>query len=82
MNSPLLHYDLKTQNILLDNGFHVKIADFGLSKWHMMSLSKSLSSKSAPEGGTIIYTPPENYECGQKSRVSVKHGIYSYAVIT
>ncbi|KAL0599059.1 Receptor-interacting serine/threonine-protein kinase 2 [Plecturocebus cupreus] len=48
----------------------------------MMSLSQSRSSKSAPEGGTIIYMPPENYEPGQKSRASIKHDIYSYAVIT
>ncbi|XP_004598160.1 receptor-interacting serine/threonine-protein kinase 2 [Ochotona princeps] len=82
MNPPLLHHDLKTQNILLDNEFHVKIADFGLSKWRMMSLSQSRNSKSAPEGGTIIYMPPENYEPGQKSRASVKHDIYSYAIIT
>ncbi|XP_059972090.1 receptor-interacting serine/threonine-protein kinase 2 isoform X2 [Mesoplodon densirostris] len=82
MNPPLLHHDLKTQNILLDNEFHVKIADFGLSKWRMMSLSQSRSSKSAPEGGTIIYMPPENYEPGQKSRATIKHDIYSYAVIT
>ncbi|XP_021569321.1 receptor-interacting serine/threonine-protein kinase 2 isoform X2 [Carlito syrichta] len=82
MTPPLLHHDLKTQNILLDNEFHVKIADFGLSKWRMMSLSQSRSSKSASEGGTIIYMPPENYEPGQKSRASVKHDIYSYAVIT
>ncbi|XP_045698139.1 receptor-interacting serine/threonine-protein kinase 2 isoform X2 [Phyllostomus hastatus] len=82
MNPPLLHHDLKTQNILLDDEFHVKIADFGLSKWRMMSLSQSRNSKSAPEGGTIIYMPPENYEPGQKSRASVKHDIYSYAVIT
>ncbi|XP_076780234.1 receptor-interacting serine/threonine-protein kinase 2 isoform X2 [Arvicanthis niloticus] len=58
-----------------------RIADFGLSKWRMMSLSQSRSYKSAPEGGTIIYMPPENYEPGQKSRASVKHDIYSYAVI-
>ncbi|KAK2095551.1 Receptor-interacting serine/threonine-protein kinase 2 [Saguinus oedipus] len=81
MTPPLLHHDLKTQNILLDSEFHVKemklIADFGLSKWRMMSLSQSRSSKSAPEGGTIIYMPPENYEPGQKSRASIKHDIYS-----
>lgn len=82
MNPPLLHHDLKTQNILLDNEFHVKIADFGLSKWRMMSLSQSRGSKSSPEGGTIIYMPPENYEPGQKTRASVKHDIYSYAIIT
>ncbi|KAK1332170.1 hypothetical protein QTO34_007856 [Cnephaeus nilssonii] len=46
-----------------------------------MSLSQSRNSKAAPEGGTIIYMPPENYEPGQKARASVKHDIYSYAVI-
>lgn len=81
MNPPLLHHDLKTQNILLDNEFHVKIADFGLSKWRMMSLSQSRSIKSAPEGGTIIYMPPENYEPGQKSRATVKHDIYRYSIL-
>ncbi|XP_036597789.1 receptor-interacting serine/threonine-protein kinase 2 [Trichosurus vulpecula] len=81
MNPPLLHHDLKTQNILLDNEFHVKIADFGLSKWRQMSLSQSRSSVSAPEGGTIIYMPPENYDLSQKSRASIKHDIYSFAII-
>ncbi|CAM9700629.1 unnamed protein product [Lampetra fluviatilis] len=30
---PLLHLDLKPQNVLLDDDYHVKICDFGLSKW-------------------------------------------------
>lgn len=29
MNPPLLHHDLKTQNILLDNEFHVKVTTLG-----------------------------------------------------
>uniref|UniRef100_A0A6I8MX52 Receptor interacting serine/threonine kinase 2 n=1 Tax=Ornithorhynchus anatinus TaxID=9258 RepID=A0A6I8MX52_ORNAN len=58
------------------------IADFGLSKWRMVSQSQSRISKSVPEGGTIIYMPPEDYEPSQKSRASVKYDIYSYAIIT
>ncbi|XP_019383435.1 PREDICTED: receptor-interacting serine/threonine-protein kinase 2 [Gavialis gangeticus] len=81
MNPPLLHHDLKTQNILLDNEFHVKIADFGLSKWRIVSMSQSRSDKSLPEGGTIIYMPPEDYDPNQKTRASVKHDVYSYAII-
>ncbi|KFV81187.1 Receptor-interacting serine/threonine-protein kinase 2, partial [Struthio camelus australis] len=81
MNPPLLHHDLKTQNILLDDEFHVKIADFGLSKWRVVSMSQSRSETSLPEGGTIIYMPPEDYNPSQKSRASVKHDIYSYAII-
>ncbi|NXG06701.1 RIPK2 kinase, partial [Sakesphorus luctuosus] len=81
MNPPLLHHDLKTQNILLDDEFHVKIADFGLSKWRVISMSQSRSESSLPEGGTIIYMPPEDYNPSQKTRASVKHDIYSYAII-
>ncbi|XP_032926334.1 receptor-interacting serine/threonine-protein kinase 2 isoform X1 [Catharus ustulatus] len=81
MNPPLLHHDLKTQNILLDEEFHVKIADFGMSKWRVISMSQSRSESSLPEGGTIIYMPPEDYNPSQKTRASVKHDIYSYAVI-
>ncbi|KAG9478704.1 hypothetical protein GDO78_012391 [Eleutherodactylus coqui] len=79
MTPPLLHHDLKTPNILLDSEFHVKIADFGLSKWRM--LSQSFSDQN-PAGGTIIYMPPEMYEPSIKnSRGSVKHDMYSYAII-
>ncbi|NXM35482.1 RIPK2 kinase, partial [Oxyruncus cristatus] len=81
MSPPLLHHDLKTQNILLDDEFHVKIADFGMSKWRVISMSQSRSESSLPEGGTIIYMPPEDYNPSQKTRASVKHDIYSYAVI-
>ncbi|NXC62217.1 RIPK2 kinase, partial [Aleadryas rufinucha] len=81
MNPPLLHHDLKTQNILLDDEFHVKIADFGMSKWRVVSMSQSRSESSLPEGGTIVYMPPEDYNPSQKTRASVKHDIYSYAVI-
>ncbi|XP_061458657.1 receptor-interacting serine/threonine-protein kinase 2 [Rhineura floridana] len=81
MSPPLLHHDLKTQNILLDSDFHVKIADFGLSKWRMVSMSLSRGEKSMPEGGTIVYMPPEEYDFSQKTRATVKHDIYSYAII-
>ncbi|XP_054241470.1 receptor-interacting serine/threonine-protein kinase 2 [Indicator indicator] len=81
MNPPLLHHDLKTQNILLDDEFHVKIADFGMSKWRVISMSQSRSESSLPEGGTIIYMPPEDYNPSQKTRASVKHDMYSYAII-
>lgn len=81
MNPPLLHQDLKTQNILLDGEFHVKIADFGLSKWRQLSVSKGSGSKSTEMGGTVIYMPPETYEASKNRRADVKHDMYSYAII-
>ncbi|XP_061925269.1 receptor-interacting serine/threonine-protein kinase 2-like isoform X1 [Entelurus aequoreus] len=81
MNPPLLHHDLKTQNILLDSEFHVKIADFGLSKWRQLSVSKGSGSKPLEIGGTVIYMPPEEYEPSKSHRADVKHDMYSYAII-
>ncbi|XP_070989050.1 receptor-interacting serine/threonine-protein kinase 2-like [Oncorhynchus clarkii lewisi] len=81
MTPPLLHHDLKTQNILLDGEFHIKIADFGLSKWRQLSISKGSGSKPPEMGGTIIYMPPEEYEPSKNRCAVVKHDIYSYAII-
>ncbi|KAL0966762.1 hypothetical protein UPYG_G00299830 [Umbra pygmaea] len=81
MTPPLLHHDLKTQNILLDGELHVKIADFGLSKWRQLSISKCSGSKPPEMGGTVIYMPPEEYEPSKSRRADVKHDMYSYAII-
>ncbi|XP_054608042.2 receptor-interacting serine/threonine-protein kinase 2 [Nothobranchius furzeri] len=81
MTPPLLHHDLKTQNILLDGEFHVKIADFGLSKWRQLSVSKGSGSKPTEMEGTVIYIPPEEYEPSKNRRADVKHDMYSYAII-
>ncbi|KAK0131181.1 Receptor-interacting serine/threonine-protein kinase 2 [Merluccius polli] len=81
MTPPLLHHDLKTQNILLDGEFHVKIADFGLSKWRQLSISKCSGSKPTEMGGTIIYMPPEEYQPNKNRKADVKYDMYSYAII-
>lgn len=48
MNPPLLHHDLKTQNILLDNEFHVKVTTLRkknfLWVFVLNNLEKSFSS--------------------------------------
>ncbi|XP_026062629.1 receptor-interacting serine/threonine-protein kinase 2-like isoform X2 [Carassius auratus] len=81
MTPPLLHHDLKTQNILMDGEYHVKIADFGLSKWRQLSITKGSSSKPVEMGGTVIYMPPEEYEPSKNRRADVKYDMYSYAII-
>ncbi|CAH1251192.1 LRRIQ4 [Branchiostoma lanceolatum] len=57
-NPQILHCDLKAENVLLDGDFHVKISDFGLSKWKMAS---RVVTQTSPEGSTITHAPPEYF---------------------
>ncbi|KAM5141569.1 ankyrin repeat and protein kinase domain-containing protein 1 isoform 2-T2 [Mantella aurantiaca] len=79
MNPPLLHLDLKPGNILLDEHLHVKISDFGLSKWKENSTRKEYIERSAIKG-TLNYIPPEMFL--QSSRVmGTKYDVYSYSIV-
>ncbi|XP_031166296.2 receptor-interacting serine/threonine-protein kinase 3-like [Sander lucioperca] len=71
---PVLHQDLKPQNVLLDDSLTAKLTDFGLAR---ISCSVSQVSKGdGPQGGTINYMPPEAFEASYKpSRAS---DIYRY----
>ncbi|XP_035665276.1 receptor-interacting serine/threonine-protein kinase 2-like [Branchiostoma floridae] len=57
-NPQILHCDLKAENVLLDGDFHVKISDFGLSKWKLKS---RVVTQTSPEGSTITHAPPEYF---------------------
>ncbi|XP_040181948.1 ankyrin repeat and protein kinase domain-containing protein 1 isoform X1 [Rana temporaria] len=79
MNPPLLHLDLKPGNILLDEHLHVKISDFGLSKWKENSTRKEYIERSAIKG-TLNYIPPEMFL--QSSQVmGTKYDVYSYSIV-
>lgn len=76
-NTRILHLDIKPQNILLDEHFLPKIADFGLSK--LCSRKESTASMENVRG-TIGYIAPEVYSrCF--GRVSHKSDVYSYGMM-
>ncbi|WOH07016.1 hypothetical protein DCAR_0626445 [Daucus carota subsp. sativus] len=73
LNPPIVHWDLKSPNLLVDKNWTVKVCDFGLSRFKANTF---ISSKSV--AGTPEWMAPE-FLRGEPS--NEKSDVYSYGVI-
>jgi tRNA A-37 threonylcarbamoyl transferase component Bud32 len=72
-NPIIIHRDLKSQNLLVDDSWRVKVCDFGLSRIYKDTQSTKLTAC-----GTPCWTAPEVL---RRNRYSVKADVYSFGVV-
>ncbi|HQZ88286.1 MAG TPA: protein kinase [Gammaproteobacteria bacterium] len=75
----IVHRDIKSLNVLLDQSYRAKLTDFGLSKVKTETKSQSMATKTSKDAvGTIAWMAPELFK--RKAVYTSKSDIYSLGI--
>ncbi|XP_069073843.1 receptor-interacting serine/threonine-protein kinase 1 [Pleurodeles waltl] len=86
----VIHKDLKPDNILVDDDFHIKIADLGVASFKAWSKltkeetnrQRKLKSSTGPKtnAGTLFFMAPEHLK-SVNARPTEKSDVYSFGIV-
>nr|XP_039261602.1 receptor-interacting serine/threonine-protein kinase 2-like [Styela clava] len=78
---PVLHLDLKSDNVLLDSELHAKLCDFGLSQMRTLNTLRSRSTVLVRSiAGTPGYIDPQRL-ADPKFKPTTKSDVYAFGIL-
>jgi serine/threonine protein kinase len=74
----IIHRDIKSHNVLVDDGWKLKLTDFGLSRLQANSSGLQTQSRKA---GTTFWMAPECFDEDENNKISTKADIWALGCV-